>query len=142
GGIVPRAEELRGASYAPTPLHSKARPLATLTFTPAPTPTCGGAAHRTGDISASDPAFARPDAFPQGGGCATGEFGVNYDYYEFFLAQPGPVVASLCPADGGSANYDSFLVIYQAAGGSRRDPFQPNACVEAVAANDDFCDVQ
>src|SRR5205085_8531550 len=45
-------------------------------------------------------------------------------------------------SDGGSADYDSFLAIYQAPGGSRRSPFQPSACLDTVAANDDTCGQQ
>jgi hypothetical protein len=45
----------------------------------------------------------------------------------------------MCAAGGGSANFDSFVAIYQAPGGARIDPFVPNGCALAVAANDDFC---
>jgi hypothetical protein len=48
-------------------------------------------------------------------------------------------MACLCAANGGSANFDSFVAIYQAAGGGQISPFVPNGCSLATAANDDFC---
>ncbi|MFL5734906.1 MAG: proprotein convertase P-domain-containing protein [Chloroflexia bacterium] len=123
----------------PTPTYTQ---TTTPTRTPTPTATVPCATVRAGNISQTDPTFTRPAEFFQGGMCFPDTGGVHYDYYEFQLAAPAGVVASLCPSDGGSAAYDSFLVIYQAADGSRRNPFQPSACLEAVTANDDSCGQQ
>ncbi|HUS16060.1 MAG TPA: hypothetical protein VM536_13765, partial [Chloroflexia bacterium] len=110
----------------------------TATVTPCPFQPVGAF---SGSITTTDPTFQRPNAFTQGGTCSTSTTGagVHYDYYEFTTASAATVRASLCAAGGGSANYDSFVAIYQAAGGGQISPFVPNGCALAVAANDDFC---
>jgi hypothetical protein len=95
----------------------------------------------SGSITTTDPTFQRPNAFTQGGSCSTSTTGagVHYDVYEMTSATAATIQASLCAAGGGSANYDSFVAIYQAAGGAQQPGFVPNGCTIAIAANDDFC---
>ena len=95
----------------------------------------------TGSITTSDPTFQRPNAFIQGGACSTSTVGagVHYDVYELTTASAATIQASLCAAGGSSANYDSFVAVYQAPGGAQQPGFVPNGCALGVAANDDFC---
>lgn len=110
----------------------------TNTATPTATPTVC-AVYRSGSIDASDPIFSRPAQFTQGNTCSVDSRQFYYDAYEFHTNSATTVAASLCPAEGGTADFDSYLVIYRASDGSRISPFVPNACVNAIAANDDFC---
>jgi plastocyanin/subtilisin-like proprotein convertase family protein len=64
---------------------------------------------------------------------------VHYDSYEFYSGTGGVLTASLCPSDGGSADFDAFLAIYQTPNGGRMNPFVPDACNLGIAANDDSC---
>ncbi len=94
-----------------------------------------------GSITTNDPTFQRSNAFNQGGSCITNSTGagVHYDYYEFTTASAATILASLCAANGGSANFDSFAAIYQASGGAQISPFIPAGCSLARATNNDFC---
>ena len=65
--------------------------------------------------------------------------GVHYDVYELTTASATTIQASLCAAGGGSANFDSFVAVYQAPGGAQQPGFVPNGCTIGLAANDDFC---
>ena len=114
-------------------------PTSTPTNTSSPTP--APCLTFSGSITTTDPAYQRPNAFTQGGSCSTSTTGagVHYDYYELTTASATTVQASLCPAGGGTANFDSFIGIYQAPGGARISPFVPNGCTVAISANDDFC---
>src|SRR5205814_7686222 len=105
-----------------------ATPTATLTSTPAP-PGCS--VTRSGSISLADPVFNRPGPFA-GGTCPPSQgingSAVHFDAYEFYTGTGGYVFASLCPTYyGGNADFDAFLVIYQAPGGGRMNPFVPNS---------------
>ncbi|MCW5851288.1 MAG: hypothetical protein KIT87_14525, partial [Anaerolineae bacterium] len=116
----------------------------TTTATPTVTPTqCPGQDLGTfnGAIDPSDPTYQRPNTFSQGGSCSTSSTGagVHYDVYEFQALAPATITASLCAAGGGAANFDSFVAVYQAAGGAQQPGFVPDACKSALAANDDFC---
>jgi hypothetical protein len=96
-------------------------------------------------LDAGDPTYNRVLAFAQGGGCVLSGVGtaVFYEAYEFQVVAGGSVTATLCAAGGGAASFDSFLTIYQAAGGAQQPcPFIPGGCTNALAANDDFCSLQ
>ena len=100
--------------------------------TPTATATaCPGGGVFNGSLDATDPTFTRPFAFTQGSTCST-DSTHNYDAYEL-QGSAGLVTASLCT---GTA-FDSYLVLYQAPGGARINPFVPNGCTNALAANDD-----
>jgi len=118
-----------------TPTVTGTPPTATRTATATATACVGGGVF-TGSLDVADPDFTRPNTFAQGGTCTTN--GVhNYDYYE--LQGPGgAVTASLC----GGAGWDTYLIIYQAPGGVRINPFVPAGCGNAIAANDDACVLQ
>jgi hypothetical protein len=106
-------------------------PTATATGTP-----CAPPAVFMGSLDDTDPTFARPFGFDQGGVCQEGPIR-HYDAYELQTG-PGLVTASLCYG----ATYDSYLILYQAPGGARIDPFVPNGCENAVTADDDYCGLQ
>ncbi|MBX7223164.1 MAG: NHL repeat-containing protein [Blastocatellia bacterium] len=96
---------------------------------------------RTGSLAAGDDTFNRPQTF-NGTGCLISGVGtaVFRDVYEFQITCPTSMVAaSLCAADGGNADFDSFLVIYQAPGGAQMPGFAPNGCTNALVASDDVC---
>ena len=113
-----------GAQGTPTP---------TVTATGTP---CAPAVVFKGSLDDTDPTFNRPFGFDQGGVCQEGPIR-HYDAYEMQGA-PGFVTASLCYG----ADYDSYLILYQAPGGARIDPFVPNGCENAVTADDDYCGLQ
>ncbi len=94
-----------------------------------------------GALAAGDGTFNRPLSFSQGGTCTPSATGtaVFRDVYEFQVGQNTSVTASLCAADGGAATHDSYLVMYQAAGGAQLPSFAPTACGNALAASDDVC---
>lgn len=120
---------------------STGTPTNTVTATSTPvTVLCSPQPSVSGSITVDDPTFNRASAFAQGSTCTTNTNGqgVHYDYYEYQLAGPSTVTASMHPAGGGSADFDSHLAIYQAPSGARISPFVPNACTNAVAANNDF----
>lgn len=94
-----------------------------------------------GQVGRDDPKFKRVHPFEQGQPCKSGPMR-NFEAFEFNVAESGPIVASLCPSGGGAADFDSFLVVYQAADGSRVDPFGADGCTDAVAANNDYCGLQ
>jgi len=126
---------LGGPTNTSTPTRT-VTPTATSTICPAQ-----GYGNYAGSITTNDPTFQRPNAFAQGGSCTTSSTGagVHYDVYEFTIAAANRVRASLCAANGGSANFDSFVAIYQDPTGARMPGFVPAGCSLASAANDDFC---
>jgi hypothetical protein len=130
----------RTSTPGPTNTNTALPPTSTRTNTPTNTPT-PGCLVLTGSITTTDPTFQRPNTFSQGGSCSTSSTGagVHYDVYEVNMASAATVQASLCAAGGGSANFDTFIAIYQAPGGAQQPGFIPNACTIAEAANDDFC---
>ncbi len=87
----------------------------------------------------SSPPCPRRERGPATGPSVSLGAGVHYDVYELTTASAATIRASLCPAGGGSANYDSVVAIYQAPGGAQQPGFTPNGCALSVAANDDFC---
>ncbi len=124
-----------------TPTNTAVAPTNTPTNTVVVTPTPGCAVF-SGSLDTTDPTFTRPGVFSQGGTCTAGTAGVHYDVYTLTSASAATVQASLCPAGGGSATFDSFLAIYQDPSGAPIPGFVPNACSNALAANDDFCGLQ
>ncbi len=144
--VVPTGTPTRTATRTPvvptgTPTRTATRTPVVPTGTPTATATPGTCTVLAGSITVGDPTFQRPNTFAQGGSCTTSSTGtgVHYDYYELTTASAGTVVASLCAAGGGSANFNSFVAIYQAPGGAQISPFVPNGCTLAQAANDDYC---
>src|SRR5262249_31002704 len=127
-----------GASTCPPTLTPTGTPpTATLTSTATAT-AC--ALTRTGAITLGDPVYNRPSVF-NGGRCSpaqgTNGSAVHYDSYEFSSGTGGTVIVSLCSLDGGSANFDAFVELYQIAGGGRLSPFIADPCANAIAAADD-----
>jgi S-layer homology domain len=113
----------------------------TAASTPTATPVFNTCLTQAGSITVSDPTFQRPNTTAQGGTCSTSSVGagVHYDVYSYTVFQATSIRASLCPAGGGSANFDTFVAIYQGAGGAPIASFAPNGCSNLVASNDDLC---
>jgi large repetitive protein len=116
----------------------------TFTITVNPTPNFDNAQYFSGILSASDPVYARPEQYNQGGICAvsvdpSAGSAVHYRTHTFTLAEPSNVVVSLLNSDGGlvvptgnNINIDPFLQLVGPGG------FNPaSSCTNSIAANDD-----
>lgn len=60
--------------------------------------------------------------------------GTTYNRYDFYLISGNTYIFSLCPDDGGTANYDTYLCLYGYGSGC--------GLTTALASNDDYCGVQ
>ena len=116
----------------------------TFTITVNPTPNFDNAQYFSGVLSATDPVYARPEDYIQGGTCVVSVntvagTAVHYKTHSFTLTQPSNVVVSLLNSDGGlieptgnNINIDPFL---QLVGPGGFNPASP--CTNSIAANDD-----
>ena len=116
----------------------------TFTITVNPTPNFDNAQYFSGILSASDPVYARPEEYNQGGTCVVSTrsdagTAVHYKTHTFTLTEPSNVLVSLLNSDGGlvvptnnNLNIDPFLQLVGPGG------FVPSSsCTNSIAANDD-----
>lgn len=142
--VTPTPTPTATSTPMPILIRGTSTPIPTLTSTPTPIPTPtppGGCPQGivSGALSTSDPTFGR--AVGAGGACYVSSGPYHYDVYTYYLhdAPSQQLLASLCDSYGGSATYDTVLILYQAPNGEA-NPFNPaSACTHAVAYNDDYC---
>lgn len=114
------------------------------TITVNPTPNFNNAQYFSGILLASDPVYARPEEYNQGGTCVVSTrsdagTAVHYKTHTFTLTEPSNVLVSLLNSDGGlvvptnnNLNIDPFLQLVGPGG------FVPSSsCTNSIAANDD-----